>query len=206
MVAVRAHDAELGLGNSEEAIVATAVQEAGRAAAVPKDTRYRVEVDLDRAGHVLGVRVARASTGTEEIWRGVAGAIRASLGDKVSVGPAARVAGVTVVVDAEVKHLFVSGVDENVVVGPCPTTIHTSGMWPADPFFWVGGEPYGDYATGTCPLSDASNGQPKQIRVRTKVEVILPGAPPPPVTSFPKPWRRTRLPSLQEIIVLLIPR
>ncbi len=206
MVAVRAHDAELGLGNSEEAIVATAVQEAGRAAAVPKDTRFRVEVDLDRDGHVLGARIARASAGTEEIWRGVAEKIRSSLGDAVQVGPSARVAGAKVVVDAEVKHLFVSGVDEHVVVGPCPTTIHTSGMWPADPFFWVGGEPYGDYATGTCPLSDASNGQPKQIRVRTKVEVVLPGAPPPPVTSFPKPWKRTRLPSLQEIIVLLIPR
>lgn len=206
MTAMRAQDAELGLGNSEEAIVATAVQDAGRAAAVPRDTRFRVEVELGRRGQLLGVRVTSASAGTDEIWRGVADTVRSSLGETVQIGPAARVAGVTVVVDAEVKHLFVAGADEHVVVGPCPTTIHTSGMWPADPFHWVGGEPYGDYATGSCALSDTTNGQPKQIRVRTKVSVGLPGAPPPPASSFPKHRERRRLPSLQELILLAIPR
>ncbi len=167
---------------------------------MPKDTRFRVEIDLDTDGRVMGVRVASASAGDEATWAGVLGAIRRGLGERVEIGPDVRRAGARLIVDAEVKHVFVSGSDEAVTTGACPTDPHTSGMWDAVPFHWVGGAAYGDYATGTCPLSDVTNSQPKQIQVRTKTTAVLPGAPPAPLSTFGSAKKPFRMPSIWELI------
>ncbi len=198
--ALRAHNAKLGLGNPEENAVATAVQTAGRALTVPKDTRFRIEVELDREGNVLGARVLSASAGDEGTWSGLVEAVRGGLGKRVQIGADVRRAGGRVVVDAEVKHVFVSGSDGTVQHGECVTDPHTSGIWPATPFYWVGGAPYGDLPTGTCGLSDATNGQPKQIQVRTKVTTVLPGAAPPPRSTFGE-RKKPKIPSIWELLL-----
>ncbi|NUO48209.1 MAG: hypothetical protein HOV80_05050 [Polyangiaceae bacterium] len=193
-------DRKLGMGNPEETIVSTAVATAGRALAVPKDTRFRIEVGLDRNGRVTGVKVATASAGDVGTWDGLVAAVKASLGDAIQVGPDVQQSGGVVVIDATIKHVFVSGSDRAAIEGACPTDPHTSGMWDAVPFGWTGGAAYGQPATGSCMLSDVTNGQPKQITVRMKTTTVLHGNVPPPAASFGPAKKPPKIPSIWDMI------
>lgn len=193
-------DKQLGMGNPEETIVSTAVATAGRALAVPKDTRFRIEVGLDRNGRVIGVKVASASAGDVGTWDGLVAAVKASLGDSIQVGPDVQHSGGMVVIDATIKHVFVSGSDQAAIEGACPTDPHTSGMWDAVPFYWTGGAAYGQPATGSCMLSDATNGQPKQITVRMKTTTVLHGSVPPPAATFGPAKKPPKIPSIWDLI------
>jgi hypothetical protein len=197
----RDRDKQLGMGNPEETIVSTAVATAGRALAVPKDTRFRIEVGLDRKGRVTGVKVVSASAGDVGTWNGLIAAVKGALGDKVQVGPDVAHAGGTVVIDATIKHVFVSGSDQAVIEGACPTDPHTSGMWDAVPFHWTGGAMYGQPATGSCVLSDVTNSQPKQITVRMKTNTVLHGSVPPPADTFGPAKKPPKIPSIWDLIL-----
>jgi hypothetical protein len=113
--------------------------------------------------------------------------VRGALAAKpIDVGPEAARAGVRVVVDATILHLFSNGTDGRPVVGECPKMPPLVDR-PPPPFGAMGGAAYGEDPNGTCVLQDAGDFKHKHIEVRTKTSVVLPGAPPPLASSLPKP-------------------
>lgn len=199
---VRLADKELGLGAPQESRVALAVQEAGRASGVPSGTRFTVTLRIDRDG-----AVSDASLGGDEAFAGAWGEtlaqVRAALASApIPLGPDAQ-GGVTVVVEAQVLHVFASGTTEAVVMGACPQLAQAGGE--AQPsFFNIGGTPYLEPPTGLCPLSDASNLAPKTIQVRTTTRSRYENEAPPPVSSFPRPRPKKLLLTPTELLLKLL--
>lgn len=119
---VRHHDKKLGLGHPEQTVINDAIQVAGRATGVPNRTRFRVAVDVDGAGRVLGVKLVSASAGDDRTWGAFVGSVRSTLGGRLlPLGPDARKTGARVIVDALLLHAFPSGTDKQMVMGECPT-------------------------------------------------------------------------------------
>lgn len=190
----RSDDSVLGFGNREEGIVAAAVREVLRNAPVPNGTRARVVVDIDASGAIRAVAVVTSTKGDTGMWFSQAAGIRAALGGHVELGETAKKAGVKIVVDATIVHVFSNGTDGTPIVGECsPMPNVLNDQHPA-PFGAIGGAPYLEFANGTCNLQDAQ-GTKKHIEVKATTSAILPDIGPPPFATLdakrPKPQRIT---------------
>src|SRR5207253_2479922 len=127
------------------------------------------------------------SRGDDATWQSVVDEARGSVAAKpLALGASAKRAGVRVVVDAVVLHVFSNGTDGTPVVGECPKmpvvrpdVAPVRGMF-GDvpyPFFALGGSSYGEDPNGSCVLQDAGDFHSKHIEVRTTTHAFVPGAP-----------------------------
>lgn len=199
---VRLADKELGLGAPQEGRVALAVQEAGRASGVPSGTRFTVTLRINADGAVSEARIGGDDAGAGA-WSETLAQIRETLASApIPLAPDAQ-GGVTVVVEAQVLHVFASGTTEAVVMGACPQ-LATAGGEAQPSFFNIGGTPYLEPPTGLCPLGDTSNLAPKTIQVRTTAHTRYANEAPPPVSSFPRPRPKKLLLTPTELLMKLL--
>lgn len=203
---IRAHDRTLGMGNPEQTRIGHAVQIAGRETGVPSRTRFRVTLNLDKAGALLGVKLVSASAGSEAVWSQFLATVRADLSSSpIPLGPDAKIAGAVVVVDAMLIHAFPTGTDQRVIMGECPKMPVVGGEAQSHFQNNMGGTLFGLPANGLCPLYTYDPESSKTIQVRTTIQTVLPGMAPPPMDALgPNKPEVRRIPSVQEMGIWLL--
>ncbi len=198
-VVLYTRDREEGIGSRAIRRMETAVSDATKKAIIHAGARARVAIDVGRDGSVASVRLVAASAGSDATWAPVVDDVRASLrGAPVDFGEAAEHAGAHVEVEAQLLFATANGTDGKPIIGECPTmprvradTSNIRGLFgdAPEPFFAIGGAPYGREPNGTCALWEPQ-GSKRQIEVRTQATVTFPDAPPLPVSHYPKPRKR----------------
>ncbi|MFO0547547.1 MAG: hypothetical protein U0271_04110 [Polyangiaceae bacterium] len=198
---VRRADRELGLANPEQPILMDAVALSGRDTGLPSGTRFKVSFRVSADGAVSGIELVSMSAGDAVAWAAFRERLVAGLPAKIPLDVDGRSAGVTVVVDAVILHVFPSGGDTAIRSGSCPK-MPVVGDEPPPHFVAIGGAPYLQEANGECILEDTADVGLKTIVVRTSATTILPGADlPASVDTFAKPSKKKkRWPSFLDLL------